>query len=79
MAKREYESVHEFLEDWVNLRPVTFFEICAKVRKARQNCHAELRGLEKRGVLVVESHRFGRRELPLYQLRRKEGKERVKI
>lgn len=76
---RQYGSVADFLEDWVNLRPVTFFEIRCKVDKARQNCQKEIRQLERRGVLTVEPHRFGQREIPTYKLKRRGVSEELRI
>lgn len=69
--RRTYESVAEFLQEWVNLRPVTFFEITCNVDKARENCQREIALLQKRGELDVEMHSFGRRAIPTYKLRRR--------
>jgi hypothetical protein len=74
---KRHESVAEFLQEWVHIRPVTFFEITCCVEKARQNCHSELGKLSKRGVLEIETHRFGRREIPTYKLRRRVDLETV--
>ena len=70
MMSNKHDSVAGFLEEWVNLRPVTFFEIQCKVSKARENCHKELKQLEKRRLLTVEPVRIGSRKIPVYQLRR---------
>jgi hypothetical protein len=77
--RQTYSSVEEFLQEWVNLRPVTFFEITCNVDKARENCQREIALMQKRGELDVEVHVFGRRAIPVYKLRRQVILERETV